>query len=135
MKNAELEIRELIYSKLDGVISVPVYNAVLKASNPPYVFIGAQTSTYANTKDTVMSEINTQIVVITEFTEDFGGDKLANEISADIREALGDLNTTLTCNFGIVTTKMNTPALIYVANGSSRIVQQVTNLINLVQQT
>lgn len=133
MKNPKAEIRKLVYEMLSG-IETPVYNAVLKSNKPPYVFIGQQTFVETSLKDTNMGIHTILIDVVTTFTENFGGDKQANDISDEIGEILSTMADYSTDNFHVITANIDTDDMLYDTNGSERIVSQVTTIRNLIQQ-
>lgn len=126
-------MRALIYSTLSS-ISTPVYNAVLKSTNPPYVFIGSQTFVESSAKDTRMGEHTINIDVVSIFTEDYGGDKVVNDITSEIQELLDGIRGEETDNFYVITHKIDTSGMLYQTNGAERIVRQITTVRNLVQQ-
>jgi hypothetical protein len=134
MKNPNKEIRALIYGILSSGQATPVFNAVLKATQPPYIFIGSQTFGKVGLKDTDTGNHTINIDVVTRFTDDYGGDKEANDITNDIQEALDTLAGQTTDNFTIITNNIDTSDMIYATDGAGRIVRQLTTIRNFVQQ-
>jgi hypothetical protein len=134
MKNPNREIRALVYSTLSAALTTPIYNAVLKATQPPYIFIGSQTFNEASLKDTKAGNHTLTIDVVTRFTDDYGGDKQANDITSDMQEALAGLDGQSTDNFKIITHNIETSDMLYATDGAGRIVRQITTIRNFVQE-
>jgi len=89
MKLPTEELQKAYYTALNGNITyngsnVPVYDAVPESASYPYIRLAEFFVTPDNTKDTYISNVITQVDVVTAYDGSFGGKKASQNISDQI---------------------------------------------------
>ena len=99
MKDASHFIRKAIYDSLNNNVTlnsanVPVYNVVPSSASTPYILITSiQNNIIDNIKDTFMTQVQTQIEIVTSFDTNTGGQLNANLAMNQISNLLISRNT------------------------------------------
>ena len=99
MKDASHFIRKAIYDALNNNVTlnsanVPVYNVVPSSASTPYILITSiQNNIIDNIKDTFMTQVQTQIEIVTSFDTNTGGQLNANLAMNQISNLLISRNT------------------------------------------
>jgi len=130
MIDPTFEIRKY-YIELLSDISVDAVNIATQDKEPPFVYISTRAQ-WQGTKTSESYLVSTTFNIVVKTDGNWGGDKLAEDIAAEITPLLGSGDTTE--NFKIVTMTIEASDPIGQMTETGRVIQKVIVVQNLVSR-
>jgi hypothetical protein len=85
-KSCDYELRKAYFEAISGITyankTIGVYDEIApEGAEYPLIILGTQSSNLSRSKDTFQRDALIEVSVLTTYTSDFGGKKVANDIS------------------------------------------------------